>query len=347
MENWENLVVSEQTTLREVMVLFERYGAQIALVADSHRMLLGVVTDGDMRRSLLKNITLTDPIKDTMNKTPITVTPDVPPEEILKKFDLLGMKYLPVVDENKVIQGIYRRSDFIQTQKQHTPVVIMAGGEGLRLRPLTKNLPKPLININGTPIIEMLFTKLIEQGFNQFFLSINYLGEMIEAHFGDGKKWGVNIQYLREEKKLGTGGALNFLRGINTDLILLNGDLVTNVNFKMLLEHHKKTDASVTVGVKKAFFRVPYGVVHSHDVMIHSLEEKPILQYNTNCGVYALAPYALDWIPEGAPIDMPCLINRLLEANKRVIAFPVYEEWHDVGNVRDLERLQNLYAYDE
>ena len=341
MKNWENLIVSEYTTLKEVMILFERYSVQIALVSNKNNNLLGVVTDGDMRRSLLRNVEINDCIKQTMNTSPVTVTLDTLPSEITKKFNLFDIKYLPIIDKKNVIKGLYGKSDFIESLKNNTPVVIMAGGEGLRMRPLTERLPKSMVGINGTPIIEKLLSNLIEQGFSNFFFSINYLGEIIENYFGDGRKWGGNITYLKEGKKLGTGGALSLLKGVKNQLIILNGDLVTNVNFKMMLDYHKKEQACVTVGVKKTVFRVPYGVVNCKDMLIQSLDEKPIVHYNTNCGIYTLSAKVLDYVLEDQYVDMPCIINHLLKKKEKVVAFPIYEAWQDIGNIHDLEKVHS------
>jgi dTDP-glucose pyrophosphorylase len=327
------------------MYLFERNNVQIALIANKENILLGVVTDGDIRRSLLKNIAITASVKETMNCAPTTVTGDQPPQEILKKFDIFDIKYIPIVDEKNIIKGLYSKTDLSQKQENHTPVVIMAGGEGVRLRPLTENLPKPLVTINGTPILESLIINLASQNFTNFYLSLNYLGQMIEDYFSDGAKWGVSIKYLREGTKLGTGGALSLLKAKNSPIIVLNGDLVTNVNFKMLLEHHIEHDACITVGVQKILFRVPYGVINCEGSSVTSLEEKPVLRYNTNCGIYAVSPQAIQTVSEGEKMDMTCLINQVLSENKKVTAFPIYEEWHDVATIHDLERIQKRYAF--
>lgn len=342
MKDWENLIVSEQTTLKEVMALFEREGSQIALVANQDKVLLGVVTDGDMRRGLLRSVEINDSIKQTMNNVPVTILLGTPSNDIIQKFKLLDIKYLPIIDERRVLKGLYSSTDFVRSIKNDTPVVIMAGGEGRRMRPLTEKLPKSMLGINGTPIIEKLLVNLISQGFSHFFFSINYLGEVIENYFGDGKKWGIDITYLRENKKLGTGGALSFLKGINKELIILNGDLVTNVNFQMILEYHKKEKACLTVGIKNTEFRIPYGVVNCKDMIIQSLEEKPVIRYNTSCGIYTLSPRVLTQLPDDEYIDMPCIINYLLKNKEKVVAFPIYESWHDIGNVQDLEKVHTV-----
>lgn len=342
MKNWQNLLVSGEETIKNVMSLFEKNGEQIAVVVKDN-VLIGTVTDGDIRRGILKNIHTEDVVKKIMNPTPVTISNDISQTDIVVKFNALDIKYLPVVDNQRRVVDICSKSDLAEPFSKYNPIVIMAGGEGLRLRPFTENLPKPLVDINGTSILEKLLVNLINQGFQNFFLSINYLGEMIEGYFGDGKKWGINISYLKEDKKLGTAGSLKLLGNANDNILVLNGDLVTNVNFNRMLEYHASEEASVTIGIQKAVLRVPYGVVNYTGTFVSSLEEKPVLTYSINCGIYVISPQVVGLISENENIDMTCLISMLLEKQEKVVAFPIYEEWHDIGNVRDLERVRSSY----
>lgn len=343
MKNWQSLVVQSFHSIKDAMNLFEKNNAQIVLVVDESNVLLGTVTDGDIRRGLLKFVNLTDSVITVMNPKPITAFAHTLEDEVLKKISNLDIKYVPIVDEKRKIKGVYSKEDFSKVLPKDNPVIIMAGGDGIRLRPLTENLPKPLVDINGCPIIERLLLQLIDQGFGKFYLSVNYLGEMIENYFGDGKKWGVEISYLKEDQKLGTAGSLHLLKSPNKDLIVLNGDLVTSINFKQLLAFHSDEKADVTIGIQHITFRVPYGVVNYTEVKVDSLEEKPVLNYHVNCGIYVVNPKCLNEIRIEEKIDMTCLINRLIDKKYRVLAFPIYEEWHDIGNIRDLEKVRGIY----
>lgn len=343
MNNWQNLLVSENESIKNVMALFEKNGAQIAIVTDQNKKLLGTVTDGDIRRGILKDISINDSIKKIMHISPVFIKNTIPEKEVIKILNCFELKYLPIVNENNILCGVYSKSDFIGSPLKRNSVVIMAGGEGLRLRPVTNHLPKPLVDINGTPIIEKLIINLIDQGFQNFFISINYLGDMIKNYFGDGKKWGVNIQYLKENKKLGTAGSLTLLKKTKDDILIVNGDLVTNVNFSRILENHIRENAVVSIATQKVMFRVPYGVINYKNTIVSSLEEKPILSYSINCGIYTVSPKVINEIEKDESIDMTCLINRLLKKKNKVVLFPIFENWNDIGNISDLERIRGNY----
>lgn len=346
MKNWQNLVIREGETIKSVMGLFEKNNAQIAIVATQDNILVGTVTDGDIRRGILKNIDLNDSIKQVVNYKPVTVAQNTPYQEVFQKAVALDLKYIPIVNEKKEIKGVYSKEDLVSAPLRDNPVVIMAGGEGLRMRPLTNTIPKPLVDLNGTPIIERLLVHLINQGFKDFYLSINYLGDMIENYFGDGKRWGVSISYLKEDRKLGTAGSLKLLddRKIENNVIVLNGDLVTNINFGQLVDYHVSETADATIGAQKVFLKVPYGVINYQDNRVLSLKEKPLASYCVNCGIYVLSPNIIKEIQIDDKIDMTCLINQLTQQKKKVILFPIYEDWQDIGNLRDLEVVRQLYG---
>ncbi len=346
MKDWKKLVIQEGETIKGVMSLFEKNRAQIAIVASQDNILMGTITDGDIRRGILKNIDLNDNVQKVINNNPVTVFQSTPSQEIFKKAIALDLKYIPVINEKRELKGVYSKDDLLSITSRDNPVVIMAGGEGIRLRPITNTIPKPLVDLNGSPIIERLLVHLINQGFKNFYLSINYLGDMIESYFGDGKKWGVNISYLKEDKKLGTAGSLKLLEKekIDKNIIILNGDLVTSVNFGELLDYHVNDDADATVGIQKIWLKVPYGVINHEDRHVSSLEEKPLVPYCINCGIYVLSPKTISEIQTDKKIDMTCLIAQLLNHKKKVMVFPIYENWQDIGNIRDLEAVREIFG---
>lgn len=340
MKDWKKLLIDKRAPLKEALALFEKNVAQIA-IASKDGKLLGTVTDGDIRRALLNSLGLDTPIEKIMNTSPITVCASHTEEEIKVKMFGADIRYVPIIDKDKLLLGIYSNKDFQEDQRIPNDIIIMAGGEGKRLRPLTENRPKPMVDLNGRPILEKLLLRLISQGFYNFHISINYLGGIIEDYFGDGSKWGVNISYLKEDKKLGTAGALKLLRDIKDDFIVLNGDLVTTINMKNMLQHHKKESSQATVAVRNAAFQVPYGVILSNDNHVTSIQEKPTLNYNINCGLYVLSPSILPLVQKTSEaIDMPHLLNTILDQNEKVSVFSIFEDWYDVADLSDLETLK-------
>ena len=220
----------------------------------------------------------------------------------------------------------------------------MAGGQGTRLRPVTEKIPKPMVEIAGRPLIERGIVDLISLGFKNFYISINYLGEVIKNHLKDGKEWGVTINYLEENKKLGTAGSLSLLKNIEEDFFVINGDLVTGINYQSMLKQHQKEKSKVTIAVKKTGFMIPYGVVMNELGKVKSIEEKPTVNYNVNCGIYIMSPSILRWVDGlNEYIDMPSLLDRLLKNNIEISAFSVFEDWDDIANIKDLEKIRNLF----
>ncbi len=343
MDGWKKLLVSKRTNIKKILSLFEKNTVQVAIVVEKER-LIGTVTDGDIRRALLANLSLENTASTIMNKNPISVFEDEPQYEVELKMKKYDLRYIPVVDKNLNVRRVYSIHDFMGIDTFDTPVVIMAGGEGTRLRPVTKKIPKPMVEIAGRPLIEKGIVDLIARGFKNFYISINYLGEVIKNHLKDGKDWGVSINYLEENKKLGTAGSLSLLKGINEDFFVINGDLVTDINYQSMLKQHQKEKSEVTIAVKKTGFMVPYGVVMNEMGKVKSIEEKPTVNYNVNCGIYIMSPSILKWV-EGLNeyIDMPLLLDRLIKNNIEISAFSVFEDWHDIANIKDLEKIRKLW----
>lgn len=339
MKTWKDALVRPNTSIRKVIEAIDSVELQIALVTDRQRHLLGTVTDGDIRRGILKGISLESPVKLIMNPKPVTIREaDENRELILKKMKERQIHQLPVLDLKGQVVGLEMIRDLILSAERPNLAVLMAGGLGTRLQPLTNDCPKPLIKIGGKPILENILESLVDFGIRKFFISVNYKSEMIRKHFGDGTRWNVNIRYLEENMKMGTAGALSLLPVKPREpLIVMNADLLTKVNFQHLFDFHHEHNADLTTCVREYDIQVPFGVVKLDDHQIRGIDEKPVQRFFVNAGIYLLQPRVLKYLKKGVALDMPQLIERL-KSKYKVLAFPIREYWIDVGKMDDLQR---------
>ena len=338
-------IVSETTPILDAIRTMDEGRLQIALV-ERHGKLVGTLTDGDVRRALLSGATLSQPVQAIMNNSPIVASAGITNEAALALMRKHSIHQLPIVDANGMIVEIKLIDDLTRVSHADYWVVLMAGGQGTRLRPLTEDLPKPLIKVGGRPILETILSNFIAAGFAKFFFSVNYKAEMIQEYFGDGSKWGIDISYLEEKTKLGTAGALSLLpsRPVNP-IIVMNGDLLTTINFQQLIKYHQEHKAVATACVLEHTTTIPYGVVEISDNAVTGIREKPTLKQFINAGVYLLQPEAFDYIEAGKPLDMPSLLNILVGKNKTTVAFPLREYWIDIGRLDDLKRASDEYQH--
>lgn len=344
MKDWKQTIISPQSTIRDAIRTIDAGGIQTALVVDATRQLCGTVTDGDIRRAILRELPLETPVEKIMNTNPTIARQGDTKESILVTMKLTGHRHIPVVDENRTVIEVAFLEDLIQTQALDNWVVLMAGGLGERLRPLTEDCPKPLLPIGNKPILQTILENCREHGFNKFYISINYKAEMVKEYFGDGSRWGVTICYLEEQKRLGTAGALSLLAEKPTDPILvMNGDLLTKVNFQNLLDFHKEHSSQATMCVREYHFQIPYGVVDIKDQQITNITEKPSQRFLVNAGIYVLQPETLTLIPADTFFDMPDLFKWLIERGLTAAAFPIREYWVDIGRLPDLEQARGEY----
>ncbi len=356
----DTLVTLEQTIL-DVLRSLHISALQISLVVDGHGKLLGTVTDGDIRRAILDGFSLDSPISGIMNKKPVTVQQDCDPSELLHLMSERKIYQVPVLDSEgrvcdlRLISSIISEKDQKKT-KAVTPgqrprmsdinVVLMLGGEGKRLQPLTQDLPKPMLSVGGKPLLETILENMVEQGFTEFFFSVNYKADIIRDYFGDGKKFGANITYVLEEKKMGTAGSLSLLPELaqKRPLVVMNGDLLTNINFQNLLDFHYQNHALATMCVREYQYQIPYGIIKNEGIRLDSIVEKPSHTYFVNAGIYALDPKALDDVPKDIYFDMPQLFSAIKERGGDATVFPIHEYWMDIGRVEDLERAREEYS---
>lgn len=339
MKDWKNVLVAPDTSIRETLLVMDKGALKIALVVDGERRLLGTVSDGDVRRGILAGCSLEDRVQKVMYVTPTVVGQSEGREKILALMRQKQIYQIPVVDDAGVLVGLEEIDTILAPPKLENWVVLMAGGLGTRLKQLTKDIPKPLLKIGDKPILETILDNFIEHGFSRFFISVNYKSELIEGHFGDGSRWGVRIDYLREDKKLGTAGALGLLpEKPDVPILVMNGDVLTKVNFQQLLDFHLEHKAAATMCVREYDFQVPYGVVKLDQHRIASIEEKPIQRFFVNAGIYVLEPHTLERIPYNSYYDMPSLFENLVDQQQETAVFPVREYWLDIGRIDDFER---------
>jgi len=337
--NWQNILVPPSTTIQEVLKIIDKEALKLALVVDSNQFLLGTVSDGDIRRSLINNNPMSTPISEIMFLKPTTVSENTPREEVLKLMDEKELFAIPRVKDGKIV-GLETLHQALHRAEYKNPVFIMAGGFGTRLRPLTDNCPKPLLKVGDKPILETVLLCFVKAGFKSFYISTHYLPEMIRDYFGCGEKWGVSIEYVHEKAPLGTGGALGLLPDTLPDLpiIVINGDVLSKVNVEALLAFHNENEASATMCVREYEYQVPFGVIENEGHNIKSMVEKPIHRFHVNAGIYVIGREIIDSVGENERIDMPTLLERHLD--NKVLMFPFHDYWLDIGRMDEFKKAQ-------
>ncbi|MEI7026251.1 nucleotidyltransferase family protein [Paenibacillus sp. y28] len=339
-----SMTVHPHTTIQQAMQIIEQDAAQIAIVTAPSQRLLGTVTDGDVRRAILKGVKLHEPVQQIMNTNPTSIPQGASREAVLQLMIRHGLRRIPVLDDDGRVVGIEALEDLLQVPRQDNWVVIMAGGLGSRLAPLTNDCPKPLLTVGNKPILETILQSLAAYSFTNFFFSVHYKAEMIENYFGDGSKWGVRIQYLREQQQLGTAGALTLLPSVpDKPLIVINGDLLTSLNFPQLLQFHLETGSAATMCIREYTYSIPYGLVRTDQHRFLGMQEKPIQKSYVNAGIYVMNPHVLSRLPANTRTDMPQLFQRLTDLKLPVSVFPVQEYWLDIGQPEDYERANRDY----
>lgn len=338
---WRATLLPADATVQSAIRNLDASSLQIALVIASDGTLLGALTDGDIRRGLLRGLDLNSPVDSIMNREPLVVPPQLSRDTALQLMRANKIHQLPVVDERRRVLGLHVWDELLTPAARSNVMVIMAGGQGRRLRPLTETCPKPLLPVAGKPMLEHIIERARADGFRRFVLSVGYLGHMIEEYFGDGGRWKVRVEYIREDSPLGTAGALSLLSPRpNEPLLVTNGDVLTDIRYDELLDFHCHHGAAATMAVRLYEWQHPFGVVHTNGVDIDSLEEKPVTRNHVNAGIYVLEPKTLNVLSDGEQCDMPTLFNRVQGRSWRTIVYPMHEPWLDVGRVGDLERAQ-------
>jgi dTDP-glucose pyrophosphorylase len=336
---WRKTLLPLKVTIKDVVNLLNKVALRIALITDESNVLIGTVSDGDIRRGLLKGLNLDSPIESIVKRNPIVVSPELSREKVLQIMASNNIQQVPVINERNEVIGLHRWNELNAPATHANLFVIMAGGRGTRLHPKTLNSPKPLLPLDGKPIMEHIIDRAKSQGFNNFIIAIHYLGNMIQDYFGDGEKFGVKIQYLNESNPLGTAGALSLLDPKpKSTFIVTNGDVMTDINYAEILNFHQQNNAGATMAVKAYEWQNPFGVVQTQGLEIIGFEEKPITRSYVNAGVYALEPLALNFLKKSETCDMPTLLKRIKQESNILIAYPIHEPWLDIGRPEDLKK---------
>ncbi len=340
--SWKNILIKPEATILDALGVIDNEALQVALVVNSEQKLLGVITDGDIRRGILNNLSLDTPVTEIMNYSPITAEVSSTKEQLTQLMESKSILAIPLIENGKVV-GLETLQRLLETTIYQNPVFIMAGGFGTRLRPLTDSCPKPMLKVGDKPILDILITNFIKAGFVNFYISTHYMAEQIRNYFGDGSELGVRIHYIHEEVPLGTGGALGLLPDdLSKDLplIMVNGDVLTKVDFERLLDFHNEHQADATMCVRKYDYQVPYGVVSGEGNKVTCMVEKPVQHFFVNAGIYVVSPHVIDSVPKDYHIDMPTLLDQHMSERENVLMFPVHEYWLDIGRMADFERAQ-------
>ncbi|WP_051609875.1 nucleotidyltransferase family protein [Terasakiella pusilla] len=345
-ENLENCFIFEDAPISEAIHKIEANAAKIALVTNQRKQLVGTITDGDIRRSILNNVDDHESVSTLLkNKSHPDYTKPIQATEGSSKAELAALmhKYkiasVPLVNEENQVVDIAIFQDLVEDYKLPVRAVVMAGGLGTRLRPLTDSTPKPMLPVGEKPLLEQIIAQLKTSFINDVVITTHYLANQISDHFGDGHNHGVNIQYVQEDEPLGTAGSIGLIPEMEDTLLIINGDILTNMDFSAFLHFHKQHNASLSVAVRRYTIDVPYGVIESKDSLITSIKEKPQISFFVNAGIYLVEPDAREFIPEGSDkFDMPDLVTTLLDQGKTVVNFPIHEYWLDIGKPDDYLR---------
>ena len=344
MKNIQNIKLGINSTIKEALQIIDNGSMQIALVVDDRDKLIGTLTDGDIRRGLLKGLDLNSFIESIIFKTPTIAKITDTKEDILKIALSKKLHQIPIVDNYGKIIGIQEIEELIKPKEKINKVILMVGGLGTRLRPLTENTPKPMLKVGNKPILQTIVEKFAEYGYTNIVMCVNYKSHIIQDYFGDGSEFGVNIEYIFEEQRMGTAGALSLLKEKPTEpFFVMNGDLLTNVNFEHLHDFHIANNSMGTMCVREYDFQVPYGVVNIKNSKILSIEEKPTHKFFVSAGIYMLSSDILEYIPKNQFYDMPTLFEKIISENKNAISFPLREYWLDIGRMEEYKKANEEY----
>ncbi|MFK7779724.1 MAG: nucleotidyltransferase family protein [Candidatus Gracilibacteria bacterium] len=345
MKNYKDILLKPTSTIKEALQIIDSGAMKIALVVDEDEKLIGTLTDGDIRRGLLNNLSLDDSIESVIFKNPTICNIEDTKEHILEVAIGRKLYQVPIVDNEGRLVGIEEMDELLKPVIKTNIVVLMVGGLGTRLRPLTENTPKPMLKVGNKPILETIILNFKKYGFTNIILSVSYKSEIIEEYFKDGREFGVNIEYIHENKRMGTAGALSLMRDkLNEPFFVMNGDLLTNINFEHMMDYHLSNNAIATMGVREYDFQVPYGVVNVDGENILSIQEKPVYSFFVSGGIYVLDSKVLDFIPNDEFYDMPTLFEKIIESKMKSVSFHIREYWLDIGRLEEFEKANNEYG---
>jgi len=344
MKNIQNIKLSKNASIEEALKVIGDGAMQIALVVDKSDKLIGTLTDGDIRRGLLKGLDLKSSIESITFKTPTIAKESDTKEMILKLAISKKLNQIPIIDESGKVIGIQEISQLVKPSEKKNKVILMVGGLGERLGSLTKDTPKPMLKVGNKSILETIVESFKGYGYTNIVMCLNYKSEIIKDYFGDGSEFGVNIEYILEEKRMGTAGALSLLKdNLKEPFFVMNGDLLTNVNFEKIHEFYLSNNAQALMCVREYESQVPYGVINIENTKIVSVEEKPTQKFFVNAGIYMLNPKVLKYIPKNEFYNMTTLFEKLIDKDKNIISFPLDGYWLDIGRFEEYKKANEEY----
>ena len=339
----DEIKINQNASIKEALKVIDKGAIKVAVVLSDDGLLLGMLNDGDIRRALLKGMSLGDSIAGIINKHPVVANINDTKERILELANEKKLHQIPIISNGKLI-GIQDIREFLAPKNKPNKVILMVGGLGTRLRPLTNDVPKPMLDVGNKPILHTIVENFAKYGYTDIIMCVNYKSEIIKEYFGNGDKFGVKIEYVLESKRMGTAGALSLLKERpKDDFFVMNGDLLTNVNFEYLHEYHKDSNALASICIRKYEMQVPYGVVNVRANKVTSIEEKPTQSFFVSAGIYMFSPIVLDFIPKGVFYDMPTLFSELLKHDFPIHPFPIREYWLDIGRMDEYRRANDEY----
>ena len=336
---WKRTFIGPGSAISDAIRVIEDSAHKICLVVDEGDRLLGTITDGDIRRGFLRSLPFEEPVTAIMKHDPVVGHVGDGLESHAEAMRSAVVRHLPIVDDEGRVLGLVLDDPLHCEERMDNWVVLMAGGLGSRLNPITEDTPKPLLKVGEKPLLETIVEKFTSQGFHRFYISVNYKGQIVKRHFGDGSRWDAEIRYLEEDERLGTAGALGLLpERPALPAIVMNGDVLTKVDFRNLLAFHNEQEAEATMAVREYDFQVPFGVVELSGAEVLNVEEKPVHRFFVNAGIYVIHPGVLDSVPPNTHLDMTDLFRRLVADGRKSAAFPIREYWVDIGRLDDLEQ---------
>jgi len=332
--------ITPQATITQAIARLDKAGTGALLLCGEDRKLQGLLTDGDVRRAILNGTSLNVPCSSIASQKPLQAAPAISQKEALHLMNSHDVNHLPLVDGDGRITGFVLRKDLVTEKQLELSAVIMAGGYGTRLRPLTEHVPKPMLPLGDRPLLELTIEQLRKAGIRRVNVTTHYLADHIVDHFGNGQSFGVDLNFFTEDHPLGTAGGLKLIDKTDEPMLVLNGDILTDVSYKDFLTYHRSHRADVTVAVRRYEMQVPYGVVECDGPSVRGLKEKPDVSFLVNAGMYLIEPVVFGYIPDGKRFDMPDLIQRLLDEGRSVVSYPILEYWLDIGKLSDYQRAQ-------
>ena len=339
----DEIKINQNASIKEALEVIDKGAIKVAAVLSDDGLLLGMLSDGDIRRALLKGMSLGDSIAGIINKHPVVANINDTKERILELANEKKLHQIPIISNGKLV-GIQDIREFLAPKNKPNKVILMVGGLGTRLRPLTNDVPKPMLDVGNKPILHTIVENFAKYGYTDIIMCVNYKSEIIKEYFGNGDKFGVKIEYVLENQRMGTAGALSLLqKRPKDDFFVMNGDLLTNVNFEYLHEYHKDSNALASICIRKYEMQVPYGVVNVRANKVTSIEEKPTQSFFVSAGIYMFSPIVLDFIPKGVFYDMPTLFSELLKHDFPIHPFPIREYWLDIGRMDEYRRANDEY----